>query len=264
MKQRSCQSQIHQPSYSKAILGTQKRDIQNAFEALERNTKIKQFTLCTVECQLFRVNWDLGWGCTYRAIQTIYSALVSHQPFKSALPFSFTYQNISFIQQDIENAWKAGIDEAGAATFSNSLQGKRDWIGAAEVATLLRYHKIDAQIHDFYLSKAQGRGATHSALIEFVARYFTQSDSRQDKLPLFFQTDGHSTVIVGLVELQSKNNVQQYGLALFDSQCRSVPRILPASALKDRAYQIVEVKGVVETDEQYVRNMILIGNVHYS
>jgi hypothetical protein len=145
--------EINSPAYR---LSSPKIDIENVRENLLGNCKIGNFILCTCKCQLFRVSWDLGWGCTYRAIRSIYSALVNHPTYQAILPFSFPYPNISYIQQDIEKAWKAGIDEAGASTFSHSLQGMRDWIGVAEVATLLRYHQIDAQVHDFFLSSKSG------------------------------------------------------------------------------------------------------------
>ncbi len=87
------------------------------------------------------------------------------------------------------------------------------------------------------------------------------------KMPLFFQTNGHSTVIVGIVQFaghSSSGESSEFGLALFDSQSKSIPRIIPASSLRDPAYQIVEVAGIVGDSEQFIKNMILVGHRHFS
>lgn len=271
--------------------------IPQALANLSIDPEIEHFRLSSSKCRLFRVSWDKGWGCTYRCIQSLYSILVQTDPYKRGLPFSFTYQNIPFIQEDIEKAWiEHKIDECGGSTFQFSLKGKKDWIGATEVASLLRSHSINAELHDFYLcSKPQHKSPdtthSHKALIDFVKKYFDWTDDQQDhqstnllhnslketcidprnlakkgfvmehKFPLYFQTNGHSMIIIGIVQFKDKS----FGLALYDSQESSkVPRIMRASSLKDPAYQIVQIDGLIVGPEMQEKAKRLIGNIHCS
>lgn len=83
----------------------------------------------------------------------------------------------------------------------------------------------------------------------------------EQKLPLYFQTNGHSMVIVGIVQFKDKS----FGLALYDSQESSkVPRIMRSGSLRDPAYQIVQIDGLIEGPEMVEKAKKLIGNAHYS
>ena len=258
--------------------------IPQSFSSLSTDPQICHFSLCTSTCRLFRVSWDKGWGCTYRCIQSIYSVLVETDPYKKILPFSFTYQNIPFIQKDIEKAWLIHhIDIAGGETFGYSLEGKKDWIGTTEVASLLRSHHLNCELHDFYLnitsSSRHSSTSYHTEIEKFVCDYFSlhstsllasptnarnqnrHAQIMESTLPLYFQTNGHSMVIVGIVQFADMS----YGLALFDSQESSkVPRIVKCTSLKDPAYQIIKITGIYENSEQVEEGKVLIGIAHFS
>lgn len=53
------------------------------------------------------------------------------------------------LQAWLEVAWGAGFDPEGAAQLQYNVVGSRRWIGTTEVAAMLRYFGIRAQIVDF-------------------------------------------------------------------------------------------------------------------
>lgn len=103
---------------------------------------------------------DRGWGCGYRNLQMLLSALHRLETFGSVLqgrrppswalwcrcevlnqsgrcPPGGTVPSIPQLQRMIEGAWREGLDPQGASHFKQRLLGTRAWIGATEVFSLL-------------------------------------------------------------------------------------------------------------------------------
>lgn len=107
---------------------------------------------------------DRGWGCGYRNLQMLLSALHRLETFASVLqgnrphpvtsggaalvvgevlkqcgrcPPEGTVPSIPQLQRMVEGAWKEGLDPQGASHFNQRLLGTRAWIGATEIFSLL-------------------------------------------------------------------------------------------------------------------------------
>lgn len=93
---------------------------------------------------------DEGFGCGFRNIQNIVASLVYEPEFRRACGFHCT-PNISQIQADIESAWAAGFDPAGAAQLDGRLLGTTKWIGATEAAIFLQVVSIEKIIFVYHL-----------------------------------------------------------------------------------------------------------------
>ncbi|CAB3977307.1 Hypothetical predicted protein [Paramuricea clavata] len=83
---------------------------------------------------------DKSWGCGYRNLQMLLSALIKLEHYKGAI--SKVCQNIPSIptiQQLIEDAWRHGYDQQGAAQLDHKLTKTKKWIGATEIAVALKF-----------------------------------------------------------------------------------------------------------------------------
>jgi hypothetical protein len=121
---------------------------------------------------------------------------------------------VKTLQSLIEEAWASGFDEPGAAQLGGRLLGTRTWIGATEVAVLLRSQGVRAHIIDF--SSLVPPHADN--LFRWVWDYFEQGRSQPSgaaavggagrggavfqslRAPLYLQHQGHSRLIVGAVQ----------------------------------------------------------------
>ncbi|CAL8287286.1 unnamed protein product [Merluccius merluccius] len=214
---------------------------------------------------------DGGWGCGYRNLQMLLSALQRIQTFTDCLPEG-EIPSVPRLQRMIEAAWKEGLDPQGASHFNHRLQGTRAWIGATEIYALLTSLGIRASITDFH--KPTGPGDTHPRMFEWVKQYFAQS-SRGGRLPprvvqtslppLYLQHQGHSRSIIGVEERKNGSLCllvldPDCGLAnarkllCADGVAAAVRRIQRfPSNVKHKQYQVVAVDQVLSPEEKQVR-----------
>ncbi|CAG0915202.1 unnamed protein product [Notodromas monacha] len=166
---------------------------------------------------------DRGWGCGYRNIQMMWSAL-NHNPvyqhvlksvvgirgadgfnenqIKEAVP------SVIRLQELIEKAWEAGYDIDGGLQLGMKLVGGSTWIGATEAYSLFASLGIKCRLIDFW--KASGPNRTHPELFSFLERYFTET--ADPKAPVYLQEHGHSLTISGF---QRRRNGRSYAI-VFD------------------------------------------------
>jgi hypothetical protein len=202
---------------------------------------------------LHHIQQQDDWSCGYRNTQMLLSSCLllldkTHAYFKrtSSQTNSIEIPSIRQLQIMFEAAWKAGYDPNGAKYFAYQLVGKRQWIGAVDVACLLGFLGIDATVIQFVKCDASRKelGPFCKAYFELQtklqwcwkccpdvsSRLLAQealrqaengpsTDSNFDKtcscpmLPLFCQWKGHSVTVVG-VEYDTQNAVTN--LILFD------------------------------------------------
>lgn len=153
---------------------------------------------------------DKSWGCGYRNLQMLLSALIKLEHYKGAiLKVCQNIPSIPTIQQLIEDAWRHGFDQQGAAQLDHKLTKTKKWIGATEIAVALKFIGLRAHIVDFY--QATAADGTHPELFAWMKRYFSK-DSAQT--PVYIQHQGHSRLVVGFEERYTKVKTQH--LILFD------------------------------------------------
>ncbi|KXZ45539.1 hypothetical protein GPECTOR_53g125 [Gonium pectorale] len=94
---------------------------------------------------------DRGWGCGWRNIQMLSSALLLRSPqLRAALYGGAGFvPDIGSLQAWLESAWAAGFDTMGCESLGGRIQGDRKWIGTTEAAALLRSFGVRAQVVDF-------------------------------------------------------------------------------------------------------------------
>merc|ERR1712176_158804 len=80
---------------------------------------------------------------------------------------------IQQIQRYLDNAHLYGFDPQGAQELGHTT-GRSVWIGAVDVAAMLRSFYIPASIFDFQLSSTNDSDAVHHDLFDWVWDYFTQ------------------------------------------------------------------------------------------
>uniref|UniRef100_A0A8D8GYD5 Zinc finger-containing ubiquitin peptidase 1 n=1 Tax=Culex pipiens TaxID=7175 RepID=A0A8D8GYD5_CULPI len=212
---------------------------------------------------------DKGWGCGYRNLQmmlssllqntayneALYSAWGSHGPARTAMP------SISRLQRMVEAAWAQGFDVQGSEQLGCKLYNTRKWIGATEIVTVLSWLRIRCELVDFHRpTSPDGR---HPELFNWVLRYF--EEPRIHTPPLYLQHQGHSRTIIGIEQRTS-------GLSLLVLDPSHGPRQVAAlgssqdslrlirknsAAMRAPQYQVVAVKGLIETEEQYQASKIL-------
>lgn len=212
---------------------------------------------------------DKGWGCGYRNLQmmlssllqntayneALYSAWGSHGPARTAMP------SISRLQRMVEAAWAQGFDIQGSEQLGCKLYNTRKWIGATEIVTVLSWLRIRCELVDFHRpTSPDGR---HPELFNWVLRYF--EEPRIHTPPLYLQHQGHSRTIIGIEQRTS-------GLSLLVLDPSHGPRQVAAlgssqdslrlirknsAAMRAPQYQVVAVKGLIETEEQYQASKIL-------
>uniref|UniRef100_A0A182PAS8 Zinc finger-containing ubiquitin peptidase 1 n=1 Tax=Anopheles epiroticus TaxID=199890 RepID=A0A182PAS8_9DIPT len=206
---------------------------------------------------------DKGWGCGYRNLQmmlssllqntsyneALYSAWGSHGPARTAMP------SISRLQRMVEAAWAQGFDIQGSEQLGCKLYNTRKWIGATEIVTVLSWLRIKCELVDFHRpTSSDGR---HPELFNWVLRYF--EEPRIHTPPLYLQHQGHSRTIIGIEQRTS-------GLSLLVLDPSHGPRQVAAlgssqdslrlirknsAAMRAPQYQVVAVKGLIETEDQY-------------
>ncbi|VDK23945.1 unnamed protein product, partial [Anisakis simplex] len=152
---------------------------------------------------------DTGYGCGYRNLQTIIASIVNDRELRCAGGITEVLTSIQQIQEGIELAWMVGFDPVGASNLDFHLKGTRKWIGATEIAAFLQYHRIRVQLVDVRL--LLNRIQKQRQIVEWVWRYFN-SDGPQ--IPLYFQHQGHSRVIIGCIE--SSNTSTGKELLIYD------------------------------------------------
>ena len=179
---------------------------------LRRSTPASNTTrLCSADFDAFTTirKPDHGFGCGYRNLQTILSALArdpslapllggaarlrprrSVDPDPDAEPEPAVVPTVSELQYWLEHAWSAGFDVAGAAQLG-TLVGTREWIGATEILTLLRFAGVRAEVSDF---EGRGGGDLGDAVWEWAWRRF---DPSEPTAPGVLQWRGHSVAVVG-------------------------------------------------------------------
>ncbi|XP_065089904.1 zinc finger-containing ubiquitin peptidase 1-like isoform X2 [Ochlerotatus camptorhynchus] len=212
---------------------------------------------------------DKGWGCGYRNLQmmlssllqntayneALYSAWGSHGPARTAMP------SISRLQRMVEAAWAQGFDIQGSEQLGCKLYNTRKWIGATEIVTVLSWLRIRCELVDFHRpTSPDGR---HPELFNWVLRYF--EEPRIHTPPLYLQHQGHSRTIIGIEQRTS-------GLSLLVLDPSHGPRQVAAlgssqdslrlirknsAAMRAPQYQVVAVKGLIETEEQYQASKVL-------
>mmetsp|Transcript_35468 Transcript_35468/g.56735 ORF Transcript_35468/g.56735 Transcript_35468/m.56735 type:complete len:347 (-) Transcript_35468:126-1166(-) len=166
-----------------------------------------QFKLATAAVNLLHIHQGDSWSCGYRNLQMLCCSI-----FSSKLPISkqlfdgkCIVPSITSLQEWIEKAWSDGFDLIGANQYGHKLYkrtGKTAWIGATEITALLRSFRLRVEIIDF-----QGPHAG-KALCRFAVQYFTNgwgaipgevyTSEGGDILPLYFQYEGHSMLIIGV------------------------------------------------------------------
>ncbi len=159
-----------------------------------------------------------------------------------------------------------GYDVAGGEQLGGRLSGTRKWIGATEIAALLRHAGIRAEVRDFHRPTAAD--GTHPALFAWVVDYFS-SRARSGAVapPLYLQHQGHSRTVVGAEVTARKGSPDR--LLVFDpshpkSRMSGVDpgRMLHGlrrnlSAVKSRQYQIVSVSGVYDTEAEAQQHKVI-------
>ena len=200
---------------------------------------------------------DKGWGCGFRNLQMILSALLHSTLYRDVvmaaavgnrnLGKSVGVPSIPRLQQVIEEAWRAGFDRAGCEQLGGRLVNLRKWIGATEIATFLSFCHIDSEILDFHAPTAAN--GTHPRLFDWVVSYFRQTRSLTP--PLYLQHQGHSRTIVG-AEMMAGGAVRLLILDpshspanLGENTMRLVRKTL--LGMRSKQYQIVAVTGKLDS-----------------
>ncbi|XP_052894613.1 zinc finger-containing ubiquitin peptidase 1-like isoform X2 [Anopheles moucheti] len=212
---------------------------------------------------------DKGWGCGYRNLQMILSSLLQNTSYNEALysawgshgPARTAMPSISRLQRMVEAAWAQGFDIQGSEQLGCKLYNTRKWIGATEIVTVLSWLRIRCELVDFHRpTSADGR---HPELFNWVLRYF--EEPRIHTPPLYLQHQGHSRTIIGIEQRTS-------GLSLLVLDPSHGPRQVAAlgssqdslrlirknsTAMRAPQYQVVAVKGLIDTEDQYQASKVL-------
>ncbi|KAK7350787.1 hypothetical protein VNO77_09738 [Canavalia gladiata] len=194
---------------------------------------------------------DAGWGCGWRNIQMLSSHLLVQRPEAREALFggSGFVPDIPSLQRWLEIAWEKGFDAPGSAQFNHVIYGSKKWIGTTECAALLRSFALRARVVDFgpkeshtlphptldnsrnkanahnIVKRKAKNGDAYRVLMDFVWNYFSDKGSIRfgqqrvvigEKMPLYFQHDGHSRTIVGIQVQYQQNGILQYNLLILD------------------------------------------------
>ena len=226
--------------------------------------------------------FDEGWGCGYRNAQMLLSHLLARRRESSICSHSSSQgpsrpycsrlfagagsvPSVETLQSLIEEAWASGFDAPGAAQLRGRLLGTRTWIGATEVAVLLRSQGVRAHIIDF--SSLMPPHADN--LFRWVWDYFEQGRSQPARAaaaggaarggavfqsmraPLYLQHQGHSRLIVGAVRKSGKEQLlildpgacpDELMAALSTRSDWQTTCAFSMESFKIRQYQLVEVQ----------------------
>ncbi|XP_041462454.1 zinc finger-containing ubiquitin peptidase 1-like [Lytechinus variegatus] len=218
---------------------------------------------------------DSGWGCGYRNIQMMLSALVEDPQFKQVV-FNGRKDipSIPRIQLLIEDAWSKGFDAQGRDQLNGKVHNTRKWIGATEVVAMFSALRIRCKLFDFHAPS--GQNGTHPRLFSWIRDYFgkppllsMENSVRSNKLPLYFQHEGHSRTIIGYDMMKDKST----RILLFDPSLRVneanslrrgditghslKPLRKTLNQMKAKQYQIVCIEGIITSDQEYERSKML-------
>eukprot|EP01102_Stenamoeba_stenopodia_P004874 TRINITY_DN1531_c0_g3_i2.p1 TRINITY_DN1531_c0_g3~~TRINITY_DN1531_c0_g3_i2.p1 ORF type:complete len:378 (+),score=69.21 TRINITY_DN1531_c0_g3_i2:477-1610(+) len=181
-----------------------------------------RFYLCSEMDHYASGPGDFGWGCGYRNIQMLSSALMRSSIYKASLFGGLGYvPGVGALQTRIEEAWNAGYDAAGSLQLNSWVYGSSKFIGSSEGCVLLRKAGIPSILIDFH--QPSGDKMEHPLLFEWVWNYFENAYNNNHSLettatsansssssssssamnlplvpPLYFQHTGHSRTIVGI------------------------------------------------------------------
>ncbi|XP_077977028.1 zinc finger-containing ubiquitin peptidase 1-like [Glandiceps talaboti] len=214
---------------------------------------------------------DKGWGCGYRNVQMLLSAMLQDPQYSDKV-FNKrdNIPSIPKLQQLIEAAWSKGFDVEGSQQLGGQVCNTRKWIGASEIVTMLSSLFVRCRLIDFHRPTADD--GTHPELFTWIKRYFDEGSHQgviqTNKTPLYLQHEGHSRTIVGYEQMKDSS----IRLLLFDpGQSTKTMRILltssitsqmmrslrkPLAYVRSRQYQIVSVDGLL-TDTDYQRSKVL-------
>ncbi|KAI5713056.1 hypothetical protein M8J75_013421 [Diaphorina citri] len=240
-------------------------------------SNVNQALTCSTVDHYASTYGDKGWGCGFRNIQMMLSALLRHTGYNDQLyrlwltsgnkvqPVRSTMPSISRIQAHIEWAWGQGFDTQGAEQLGLALVNTRKWIGATELVTFLSSLRIRCQLVDFH--QPSSSDGCHPELFNWVLEYFSNGDDF--KPPLYLQHQGHSRTIMGVEQLRDgslhllildpSHSVHQMSQWRDTRKAQACLRLLRKSALQMKApqYQVVAVTGIMDTEAEYQRSKII-------
>mmetsp|Transcript_12933 Transcript_12933/g.23263 ORF Transcript_12933/g.23263 Transcript_12933/m.23263 type:complete len:440 (-) Transcript_12933:752-2071(-) len=232
----------------------------------------REFHVCS-ELDHFEISlFGHGWACGYTNIQTMLSCLIRDTAVKKHLETKHGLSEVPTlpeVQARIESAWKSGYDSESEAQLGQ-LFGQTKWIGAMEVAALLRSLGIRALVIDFEIGNDLG---SRRKMVEWIFSYFQSRcigtkgflskpgaceicrlrDPRGKKSrfipPLFLQHPGHSRTVIGA----EKSETGDITLLILDPSKKSTDGIrgktglekirkgLDSEELREPRYQIVYI-----------------------
>lgn len=184
------------------------------------------------------------WTCGYRNLQMFLAAVVPTLPSNHYHIQTHASNNVTVdsgrtvcyevpsqpeLEGELEASWKAGFDKPGADHYGGNVRGRRKWIGAVEVWSVLAAGGIDACVCQFIRCEASRRlvGPFCSAyfsnatcpwcdahptsqrqvqvLLQQVSMGTTRAASTAPsntcacpRFPLYLQWEGHSVTIIGV------------------------------------------------------------------
>jgi len=212
----------HVPTLLAALLGESERAGETGW-AMLCDSQVRQIRTRSERRKLGAGDW--AWGCGYRNLQMLFSAIQARPAYHHILALHPLLRSLStpdshllpipsilHWQRIIQDAWLSGFDPPGAAHFDRRLVGKKSWIGTTEVYVALSRLGLRCQIVDF--PHPTGPNAQHVKLFQWVENYFKSglpqgTDStaggvrgieRTERLPLYLQHEGHSRTIIGIEE----------------------------------------------------------------
>ncbi|KAJ3304912.1 hypothetical protein HDU76_005101, partial [Blyttiomyces sp. JEL0837] len=232
--------------------------------------------LCHPGVLHFRTDlFDLNWGCGYRNVQMLLSALLSQEPYSETLRSNMAdmrerlhrnndaaddIPSIGLMQDLIEHGWSEGVDVEGSEQLKNTLKNTRKWIGPSEVSVMFQVLDVRLRLIDF--PSWTGPDKSHPAILDLVEAYFDDSmdsffQTRSHKMgypapferkrkegvhvtskpPLYFQHSGHSRTIVGLEVTNDQRN-----LIVFDPG-KNIPPNLPLNIASSSAIESNQNNG---------------------
>ncbi|KNZ50230.1 hypothetical protein VP01_453g22 [Puccinia sorghi] len=168
----------HVPTLLAALLDESERAGETGW-AILCSSHVRQIRTRSERRKLGAGDW--AWGCGYRNLQMLFSAiqarpayqhiLARHPLLRSLSHLDSTHLAIPSIlhwQRIIQDAWLSGFDPPGAAHFDQRLVGKKSWIGTTEVYVALSRLGLRCQIVDF--PHPTGPNAQHVKLFQWVEK----------------------------------------------------------------------------------------------
>lgn len=185
----------------------------------QQQTKAKDVWLCSDLDHYSGSFGDTGWGCGYRNLQMMLSALAKEPKYQSFLYGDYKVKNgrvasIKKLQQLIEHAWQSGFDKQGAEQLGWKLVDTKKWIGATEIVALLSSLKLKCRMVD--VRSPSGQQQTHPKMFQWIRDYFKRKDRHEFRSPLYLQHQGHSRTVIGVEESHQNGNIT---LLVFDPAC---------------------------------------------